>query len=28
MTPAGQQAVDTLRAALARLVDCSGESCR
>ena len=28
MTPAGRRAVDTLRAALDRLVDCSGETCR
>jgi len=28
MTPAGREAVDTLRAALDRLVVCSGESCR
>jgi N-acetylglucosamine-6-sulfatase len=28
MSPAGRDAVDTLRAALDRLVDCSGESCR
>ena len=28
MSPQGREAVDTLRAALDRLVDCSGESCR
>jgi arylsulfatase A-like enzyme len=28
MTPAGRRAVDTLRAALDRLVDCSGSTCR
>jgi N-acetylglucosamine-6-sulfatase len=28
MTPAGREAVDTLRAALDRLVDCAGETCR
>jgi N-acetylglucosamine-6-sulfatase len=28
MSPAGQEAVDTLRAALDRLVDCSGASCQ
>lgn len=28
MTPKAREAVDTLRAALDRLVDCSGESCR
>jgi arylsulfatase A-like enzyme len=28
MSPAGREAVDTLRAALDRLVDCSGASCR
>jgi arylsulfatase A-like enzyme len=28
MSPAGREAVDTLRAALDRLVDCSGVSCR
>jgi arylsulfatase A-like enzyme len=28
MSPKGREAVDTLRAALARLVDCSGQTCR
>ena len=28
MSPKGREAVDTLRAALDRLVDCSGVSCR
>jgi hypothetical protein len=28
MSPRGREAVDTLRAALDRLVDCTGETCR